>query len=404
MKNNTDRVILHCDCNSFYASCECVLNPKLKNVPMAVCGNPENRHGIILAKNELAKKFNIKTAETIYQAQRKCPELVLVAPHHEVYAEFSARCNDIYKDYTDLVEPFGIDESWLDVTGSRLLFGSGEDIARTIRKRFREELDITCSVGISFNKSMAKLGSDYKKPDAQTVISRENFKDLVWKMPVSDLLYAGRNVTETLRKMYIFTIGDLAQSNRDTVIRHLGKMGAVLHDYANGIDDSPVESIYATHTPKSVSNGMTFPKDLKEADEIKKGVLMVSEELSARMRKAHVKCTTLSVNVKYSDFTSVSKQRSLDYATNIMHDLASVALELLYSVFVPTRKIRAITISGTHLVSDTQHIEQLSLFADQNKSKKEHEKKEKLEDALDAIRQKYGVDAVNIGGLMNRKF
>ncbi len=393
-----DRVILHCDCNSFFASCECVLDPKLKEVPMAVCGNPENRHGIILAKNELAKKYDIKTAETIWQAKRKCPSLVFVTPHHGLYSEFSKKCNAIYKEYTDMVEPFGIDESWLDVTASRLLFGTGEQIADTIRERFKSELGLTCSVGVSFTKSFAKLGSDYKKPDATTVISRENYQTLVWKMPVDALLFVGKSAGSTLKKMNIFTIGDLACSDRDTVIKHLGKLGGLLHDYANGIDPSPVETVYATHIPKSVSNGMTFKRDLKTDEDIKRGVMLVADELTVRMRKSHMKYTLLSVNIKYSDFSSCGKQKQLDFATNLMRDTVDIALELLYAIYEPGRPIRSITIAGAHLVPEEYNVAQTSMFSDTFENR---EKQASLENAVAHIREKYGHGSMELVGLMD---
>ena len=390
-----DRVILHSDCNSFFASCECLLNPKLKDVPMAVCGNPENRHGIILAKNELAKKYDIKTAETIYQALKKCPQLVLVRSHHSFYEEISKKCNDIYKDYTDLVESFGIDESWLDVTGSQKLFGSGKEIADTIRKRFKEEIGITCSVGVSFNKTIAKLASDYKKPDATTIISRDNFKDLVWPMEVSALLYAGKSATITLNKHNIYTVRDLAESNKNTIIKHLGKLGGMLHDYANGIDDSPVESVYAYHMPKSVGNGTTFDHDLTSFDEIKSGIMYLSDTVSKRMKDQHVKCTVLSVQIKYSDFTVISRQRQLDYTTNLMHDIWSVCLELFYEIY-NKKPVRAITLTGAQLVSDSDNFMQFSIFDDGLRQKRED-----AENAVDNIRKKYGTQAVSVGTLMD---
>lgn len=392
-----DRTVLHCDCNSFYASVEAVLDPKLKDVPMAVCGNPENRHGIILAKNELAKKFDIKTAETIYQAKKKCPDLVLVAPHHELYDEFSVKANDIYKQYTDLVEPFGIDESWLDVTASRLLFGCGEQIANEIRERFISELGITCSVGVSFNKSIAKLGSDYKKPNATTVITRDNFSKIVHPLPVGSLLFAGKSASNTLNKMGIFTIGDLANANRATIEKHLGKLGATLFDYACGNDDSPVESIYKKYEQKSISNGKTFKRDLKTREDVKQGVIMVAQELTIRMRSAHVKASTISVSVKYSDFTTKQKQRQLDYATNLTKDFISVALELVYSLFDQSKPIRLITIGGNHLVDDSLTLEQLTLFS----SEKHHDKQQKAEDAIDKIRKKFGSSSVELGSILN---
>ncbi len=390
-----ERVILHSDCNSFYASCECLLNPQLKNVPMAVCGNPENRHGIILAKNELAKKYEIKTAETIYQALRKCPQLVLVRSHHSFYEEISKKCNDIYKEYTDMVESFGIDESWLDVTGSQKLFGSGKEIADIIRRRFKEEIGITCSVGVSFNKTIAKLASDYKKPDATTVINRDNFKEFVWPMEVSALLYAGKSATVTLNKHNIYTVRDLAESDKNTIIKHLGKLGGMLHDYANGIDDSPVESVYMHHMPKSVGNGTTFDHDLKTFDEIKSGIMYLSDTLSERMKAQHVKCTVLSTQIKYSDFTVVSRQRQLDYSTNLMHDIWSVCLELFYEIY-NKKPVRAITLTGAQLVPDTDNFMQFSLFDDGLR-----QKRESAENAVDTIRKKYGTQAVSVGTLID---
>ena len=238
-----DRTILHCDCNSFFASVECVFRPELKDVPMAVSGNPENRHGIILAKNELAKKAGVVTAETVWQARQKCPELVLVPPRHQEYVRFSGLVNAIYQRYTDQVEPFSIDESWLDVTGSRALFGSGETIADAIRRAVREELGITVSVGVSFNKIFAKMGSDYKKPDATTVITRENYRQLLWPLPISDLIFVGSASRNALRELGIYTIGDLARTDPALLTARLGKAGTVLSTYARGEDESRVASI-----------------------------------------------------------------------------------------------------------------------------------------------------------------
>lgn len=392
-----ERVILHCDCNSFFASCETVLKPELKLVPMAVCGDPENRHGIILAKNELAKRYGIETAETVYAAKRKCPGLVLVRSHHQLYEEMSIKANNIYREYTDMVEPFGIDESWLDVTNSRMLFGSGKEIADTIRRRFREELGITCSVGVSFNKTIAKLASDYKKPDATTVILRANFEETVWKLPVSALLYVGKNATEALRRMYIFTIGDLAQSDRDMLIKRLGKSGGMLHDYANGIDPSPVRKIDEKQEQKSVSAGCTFRRDLVSEDDIKTGVLTVANELSARLRRHKVKCVNLGVTVKYFDFTSQSRQKQFDGGISSAKLIFDRAYELTLSSFSLTKPVRSITLSANKIVPENESFEQMSLFSDNAK-----DKYESLENALDSVRKKYGSHAVEVGSLMNK--
>lgn len=392
-----ERVILHCDCNSFFASCETVLKPELKLVPMAVCGDPENRHGIILAKNELAKRYGIETAETVYAAKRKCPGLVLVRSHHQLYEEMSIKANNIYREYTDMVEPFGIDESWLDVTNSRMLFGSGKEIADKIRRRFREELGITCSVGVSFNKTIAKLASDYKKPDATTVIFRANFEETVWKLPVSALLYVGKNATETLRRMYIFTIGDLAQSDRDMLIKRLGKSGGMLHDYANGIDPSPVRKIDEKQEQKSVSAGCTFRRDLVSDDDIKTGVLTVANELSARLRRHKVKCVNIGVTVKYFDFTSQSRQKQFDGGISSAKLIFDRAYELTLSSFSLTKPVRSITLSANKIVPENESFEQMSLFSDNTK-----DKYESLENALDSVRKKYGSHAVEVGSLMNK--
>jgi len=258
-----DRIIFHCDCNSFYASVELLGRPELRHLPVAVCGDPESRHGIILAKNEAAKTFGVKTAETIWQARKKCPELVLLPAHHRRYAEISKKVNSIYEEYSDLVEPFGIDESWLDVTGSVHLFGGDPvALADTLRERIRAEVGITISVGISFNKVFAKLGSDYKKPDATTVISRENFQELVWPLPVTDLLYVGHAAKNAFQRFRIATIGELAVFDKDALFTILGKNGVQLHDFANGLDTSPVAPARQSAVPKSVGNGLTFPRNL----------------------------------------------------------------------------------------------------------------------------------------------
>ena len=394
----SDRTILHCDCNGFFASVECLLAPQLKKVPMAVCGNPENRHGIILAKNELAKKFQIKTAETIWQARRKCPELVLVPPHHDVYEEYSRRVNAIYQRYTDRVEPFGIDESWLDVTGSRQLFGDGKQIADTLRHVIFSEIGLTISVGVSFNKVFAKLGSDYKKPDATTVISIEDYKKIVYPLPVSDLLYVGKSARETLSKLYIHTIGDLAQSDKEGIIFRLGKTGELIHDYANGIDDSPVKSVYEERDIKSVGNGMTFRRNLLGLADIKTSVITLSDSVATRMRQYGVKCRTVQVTIRNPDFKTISRQKPLNNPTCLAKEISCAALEIITGCWNLKAPIRMITITGTNLVSADSYAEQLSLFPEgqQNQEKQEH-----LESAIDKIRDRFGKNAISFGSILN---
>ncbi len=390
-----DRVILHCDCNGFFASVECALNPELKDVPMAVGGDQEARHGIILAKNELAKKYNIQTAETIYSAKKKCPNLVIVPPRHGLYEEYSQRVNAIYAEYTDLVEKFGIDESWLDVTGSQKLFGSGKEIADTLRKRVREEIGITISVGVSFNKVFAKLGSDYKKPDATTVISRENFKEIVYPLSVKDLLFVGKRTAETLSKMRINTIGDLANANEETLCKALGKQGETIYRYARGEDDSPVDP-HVNDEVKSVGNGMTFRRDLYGERDIFCGITHLSESIAARMRRKGVKCTVVQVTIKNPDLVSIQRQEKLDHPTNLAKEIAQKAMELVRRNWNMSSPIRMLTVTGGGIVCEDGQC-QLSFFEETVQDPKQ----EKLEKALDSIRSKYGKDAVQNANIIN---
>ena len=250
-----DRVILHCDMNSFFASVELLEHPELRSKPVAVCGDPDSRHGIILAKNEAAKKYGIKTAETIWQARKKCPGLVLLPPHMNKYKHYSQELNKIYQRYTDLVEPFSIDESWMDVTASLNLFGSGRQIADEIRQTVKKELGLTLSAGVSFNKIFAKMGSEYKKPDATTEITRENYKELLWPLDAGEMFFVGKASAQKLRNIGIKTIGDIAASSPDALSALLGKVGRSLWEHANGIDDSPVMHFAHREKIKSVGNG-----------------------------------------------------------------------------------------------------------------------------------------------------
>ena len=393
-----DRTILHCDCNSFFASVECVFRPELKDVPMAVSGNPENRHGIILAKNELAKKAGVVTAETVWQARQKCPELVLVPPRHQEYVRFSGLVNAIYQRYTDQVEPFSIDESWLDVTGSRALFGSGETIADAIRRAVREELGITVSVGVSFNKIFAKMGSDYNKPDATTVITRENYRQLLWPLPISDLIFVGSASRNALRELGIYTIGDLARTDPALLTARLGKAGTVLSTYARGEDESRVASISdEPEEPKSVGNGMTFRRDLTGEDDIRIGVLYLADSVAARLRRHGLRCRTVAVTVKDPRFRTVSKQKVLPRSTDLAKTIAEASLELIHSCWNPSAPIRSITITASRFHESGG--DQLSLF-DSPAALEDPEKRERLEQAVDRVRSRYGKNAVSFGRIL----
>ena len=279
-----DRVILHCDMNGFFASVELLDYPQLKDKPMAVCGNPDNRHGIILAKNEIAKSYGVVTAETLWQARKKCPQLQTVPPHHDKYRHYSKLINEIYLRYTDMVEPFSVDESWLDVTGSLRLFGTGRQIADTLRETVKKELGLTLSAGVSFNKIFAKMGSDYKKPDATTVITRENFKSLLWPMDIGSMFFVGKATARKLHDFGIKTIGELAMSDKKMISSLLGKQGGVIHDYANGLDMTPVLRYDQLEKIKSIGNGTTFRRNLQGPDDLQVAVMGLSDTVAPRRR------------------------------------------------------------------------------------------------------------------------
>ncbi len=384
-----DRTILHADCNGFFASVECVRNPNLRRVPMAVCGNPEHRHGIILAKNELAKGYGIATAETVWQAQKKCPELVLVPPHHAEYEEYSHKVNAIYARFTDMVEPFGIDESWLDVTGSARLFGDGKTIADRLRRTVREELDLTISVGVSFNKVFAKLGSDYKKPDATTVFDRASVERLIHPMPVSSLLYVGRSAAKTLESMYIRTIGELAHADRAFVAARLGKMGEMIHDYANGRDDSPVARYGEGREVKSVGNGITFPRDLVGYDEIHTGAVLLADTVAARLRQSGRYATVVQVTLKSPELVSVQRQMGV-HPTDLARDIVAAAMQLVRTHWGEKAPLRMLTVTASGL-TDERESAQLSLF---DEGEDDYERQSRIATAMDSIRLRFGNDAI----------
>ena len=390
-----DRVILHCDCNNFFASVETVFNPKYKDVPLAVCGSQDDRHGIVLAKNEIAKKYGIKTAETVFSAKKKCPGLVICEPHYEKYAEYSERANAIYRKYTDMVEQFGIDESWLDVTASKKLFGSGLEIAEKIRKEIRETLGITVSIGVSFNKVFAKLGSDYKKPDAITVIDRENFKKIIFPLPVSDLLFVGKKTDNALSAMGIKTIGDLANADVELLTQRLGKNGAMINKYANGNDTSPVAS--EKEDVKSISNGFTFRHDLIGREEARIGIDYLSEEIGAKLRRQGLKCGVVSLTIKDEFLNSVRRQIQQNPPTDISREIADSAFMLLLENWRESKPIRMITVSASDLSYDGAV--QINLFDSEEDSHRE--KNKKIDNAVDKIRQKYGTESITNASIIN---
>ncbi len=399
------RVILHCDLNCFFASVELLSHPELRDVPVAVSGDPEQRHGIILAKNEPAKRFGVQTAETIWQAKKKCPDLVLLPPHHGLYAEYSKKVNAIYYECTDLVEPFGIDESWLDVTGSLHLFGGDpRALADALRERLRRELGLTISVGVASNKEFAKLGSDYKKPDATTVIPPDGWQEIVWPLPVGDLLFAGRAAVEVLGKYGVETIGQLAACKAEMLDTVLGKLGTQLHRYANGLDDSPVRGADEREAAKSVGNSTTFPRDLVKWDELKTGVALLSDSVAMRLRRHGLYCGGVQLGLRDNRFRNVSRQKLLPHSTHLMKEIEDAALDLLREAWKPPTPIRLLSVTALHLSDRLETYEQLDLLGAPPETQ---EKQEAVEGAMARIREKYGADAISYanpdGTLGNRR-
>ena len=390
-----DRIILHCDCNCFFASCELLSHPELRALPVAVCGDPTERHGIILAKSEAAKRCGVKTAETIREAKQKCPGLVLLPPHHRLYEEYSKKLNAVYSEYTDLVEPFGIDESWLDVTGSLHLFGGdAKALADTLRERIRREFGLTISVGVSFNKVFAKLGSDYKKPDATTVIARENWQDIVFPLPVGDLLFVGRSAQEILGRYGVRTIGELSRCSEEMLETLMGKMGTQLYRYANGLDDAPVRGESDREPIKSVGNSTTFRRDLTRWDEVQSGISLLSDSVAMRLRRHGLYCGGVQVGIKNSRFQSFSRQTMLPHSTHLMREINDTALRLVKELWKAPDPIRLLSVTALHLTDEAQSFRQMDLFG---AGEAQQEKQEAVESAMNALRQKFGRDVISYG-------
>ena len=383
------RIIFHIDQNCYFASVEMISRPELRSVPMAVAGDAKVRHGIILAKNEPAKKFGIKTAEAIWQAKAKCPDLVLVDAHHDKYEFYSKKLREMYSEYTDKVEPFGLDECWLDMTGIVSDYDEAEQVALDIRNRVKAEFKLTCSVGISFNKVFAKLGSDYKKPDATTVFTDANWQEKIWPMPVSDLLFVGRHTTDKLSKINVKTIGDLARADGEFINRYLGKVGVALWEYANGLDDAPVAETGYKRIPKSVGNSTTTAEDMTSDRQIERTLHMLSESVAERLRKHGLKGTVVQITVRDRDLGIYEKQGILYRATDDAQDIYKSARDLFKGSYDWNKGVRSIGVRCTKLVRSDSG-EQLSLFTEAKKS----ERDERLNKAIDDINRRYGTSVI----------
>ncbi|WP_050698188.1 DNA polymerase IV [Anaeromassilibacillus senegalensis] len=379
-----ERVVLHCDMNNFYASVECLYQPKLRGRPVAVAGDVEQRHGIVLAKNYEAKRFGVATGNPLWMAKQLCPEIIFVPPHFDRYLQFSALAREIYSDYTDQVESFGLDECWLDVSGSTHLLGDGRTIADELRRRIKYELGITASVGVSFNKIFAKLGSDLKKPDATTVITRDNYRDVVWPLPMSDLLYVGPATARKLQSYAIHTIGDLALAHTDFLRGLLGKIGLMLWSFANGHDASAVTNAGVHPVIKSVGNSTTTPKDLVSDDDVKITLFILCESVAERLREQNFQCDTVQISMRYVDLWSCERQLKLDFPICNSESLFQAAFHLYQKHRLPDKAIRSLGVRACGL-SLAENI-QISFLPEISCAQRQDD----LEHAVDDIRRRFG--------------
>ncbi len=377
-----DRIILHSDMNNFYASVECLYHPELRNKPVIVCGDPELRHGIVLAKNYLAKSAGIITGEPIWQARGKCPGLVAVKADFARYLRFARAARAIYADYTDQVEPFGLDEAWLDVTGSGTA-GSGPAIADEIRRRIRDELGITASVGVSFNKIFAKLGSDLKKPDATIVITPDNFKQMIWPLPARELLYIGPATWGKLKRISLTTIGRVAQADPLFLRSFLGKWGEVLWSFANGQDYSPVARTGETSDIKSIGHSTTTPRDLVCDADVRMTFFILAEAVAARMRELGFLCRTVQICIRDRQLASFERQHKMAAPTCLASVMTQVAMDLFRNNYTWQQGIRSVGIRGADLVLASDY-RQLSFWDRQSR------RQEALERTVESLRTRYG--------------
>lgn len=386
------RSVLHCDMNNYYASVECLLDPHLKKFPIAVCGSVEERHGIVLAKNYKAKDFGVQTGDAVWQARQKCPNLVVVPPHYDEYIKYSRLARSIYSRYTDQVEPYGLDESWLDISGTETIWGPAQKVADEIRKVVKFELGLTISVGVSFNKVFAKLGSDMKKPDAVTEIAQDSFQDTVWNLPASDLLGVGRATKKILDNYCIRTIGDIARTEPSFLKRQLGKNGIALWRYANGLDSSPVMKQDFVAPVKSVGHGITTVADLTSNDEVWPVILELSQDIGHRLKKYQKAADGVAIHVRDNTLFTKQWQTALPLPSQSAMVIAKEAYALFEQRYQWSNPIRSVTVQAIRLIpQDTPR--QIDMFIDMTRI----EKQERLDRCIEYIRSRFGKDSIRNG-------
>ena len=397
---NKEKIILHCDINNFFASVECVLNPNISTQPVAVGGDVIERHGIILAKNYVAKSYGIVTGDTIQDAKLKCKDILIVKPHYLEYQKYSHLARNIYKRFTDKVESFGMDECWLDVTDSVSLFGSPKELADKIRLTIKEELGLTISVGVSFNKIFAKLGSDMKKPDATTVISKDDYKEKVWPLPIEDLLGVGRNTRKVLRKYFINTIGDLAKEDKKTLERLFGKNGITLYEYANGLYNDEVIDSDDDSDVKSIGHGTTTMTDITSKDEVWKILFELSKEISYKLRKYKKRAKGVSISIRNNELEHTQFQKQFSKSVISTQEISKAGFELFNDKYLFERPIKSITITAIKLIDEDECAEEFDILADDSYSNK----LENIENTVEKINDKYSNEKVDSAVVKDNDF
>ena len=396
-----DRAILHCDLNNFYASVECTKNPEYKDIPLAVTGNPKKRTGIVLAKNTLAKKCGVKTGDVIWKAKQLCPNIVCVSPDFESYAKYSEKVKQIYLKYTDFVEPFGIDECWLDITHSQKLFGSPYKIAEKIKNEIKQTLGLTISIGISFSKMFAKLGSKLAGNDEINAITKADYKEKTWHLPVENLIYVGRKRLVQFKKMNINTIGDLAKTDKDLMIAQYGVNGEYLVKIANGCEPDNVSNYNNLRTIKSIGNGTTSIVDISSFEQAKQLIFYLSETIAKRLREKGFKCLCINLAIKDTSLKFIAHSKTFESPTNNALEIAMFCIDLFkknWDFSKQKEPIRAIRIATSNLISDKESF-QTNLFDDLTTK----EKALKTDTTIDKIKNKYGENKIKRALLLNAK-
>lgn len=394
--DDMEKIILHCDLNNFFASATLTKNPTLTSLPVAVCGDSKKRHGIVLAKNNIAKSFGVRTAETIWEAKRKCPELIILKPDYRLYEDFSIKARKIYLQYSDLVEPFGIDECWVDISNRGVDFKKGEKTANEIKNRIKSELGLTLSVGVSFNKTFAKLGSDLKKPDAVTVITKDNFKDKIWGLDTSSLLMVGSATNNALRSMGIFTIGDIANANTEALKSKFGKNGISLQKAACGEDCSPVSSYVKRNRPKSISHSSTAEFDLTDKEQVFTAFLGFCESICEKLKEEGLLAGGVGINATTFDFETKQFQAPMEVPTDTSYTLANAAIKLFEKKLNFEKPFRAVGVKAISLIDKNQPASQLSFFEEEDSKKLEI-----IEENMQELRHKYGTNVIKRASCIN---